>query len=58
MCEVLEVEDEDDVMFEKAVPCDGRSCRDRGQFHTHHLTRWGVFWWRTFRWHRGKLVGH
>lgn len=39
----------------KYVKCDGVSCRDRDQFHTHHMTRWGVFWWWTFPLHRGGL---
>lgn len=43
------------MLLQRAVKCDGNSCRDPNQFHTHHLTRYGVFWWRTFHLHRGKL---
>lgn len=45
------------MMFERAVKCDGVSCRPDGGFHTHHLTRWGVFWWRTYHLHKGRLIG-
>ena len=44
------------MLLRRAVKCDGKSCRDPNQYHTHHLTWYGVFWWNTFHLHRGKLL--
>jgi hypothetical protein len=39
--------------MKKYVPCDGVSCREPGSYHTHHMTRYGHLWWRTFPLHLG-----
>ena len=38
--------------MQRTVKCDGVGCRPDGGPHTHHLTRWGRFWWRTFWFHQ------